>query len=117
MLLDLPHAGTIALRIAHRFERQGIEEPTVEALVELLLPYRSVGENLPTDEAQQVQAQAASWGRSLVIVIEKLELGEDKLGQCIRNLFECLDLAEEGSTLSLRAGENPYSLQRPHPRT
>jgi hypothetical protein len=117
MLIDLPHAGTITLRIAHRFERQGIEEPAVAALVELLLPYRSVGENPPKDETQQVQAQAATWGRSLVAVIEKLEIGEDRLGQCIRNLFECLDLAEEGAILSLRAGENPYSLQRPFPKT
>jgi hypothetical protein len=116
-MLDLPHAGTIALRIAHRFERQGIEEPTVEALVELLLPYRSVGENPPKDEAHQVQTQAATWGRSLVAVIEKLDIGEDRLGQCIRNLFECLNLAEEGAILSLRAGENPSSLQRPYPLT
>jgi hypothetical protein len=116
-MLDLPHAGTIALRIAHRFERQGIEELTVEALVELLLPYRSIGENPPKDEAHQVRTQAAIWGRALVIVIEELELGEDRLGQCIRNLFECLDLAEEGALLSLRAGENPSSLQRPYPLT
>ena len=49
----------------------------------------------------------------LVDEIERHALGEDRLGECIRNLFECLELGAEGAVLSLRAGENPDSLQRP----
>jgi len=37
----------------------------------------------------------------------------DRLGQSVRNLFECLGLAEEGAELSLRCGERPDSLLRP----
>ena len=45
--------------------------------------------------------------------IERLKLGSDRLGQHVRNLFECLELGEEGAQISLRAGENPNSVQRP----
>jgi hypothetical protein len=40
-------------------------------------------------------------------------LGHDRLGQCVRNFFECLELGREGAAISLRAGENPRSMQRP----
>ena len=36
----------------------------------------------------------------------------DRLGQNVRNLFECLGLAEEGRTLSLVCGERPDSALR-----
>ena len=36
----------------------------------------------------------------------------DKLGQCVRNLFECLGLPNEGRRVSLVCGENPDSLMR-----
>ena len=45
--------------------------------------------------------------------IEKAGAGADRLGQQVRNLFECLELGEEGAAISLRAGENPRSLLRP----
>ncbi len=45
--------------------------------------------------------------------LERAHLGSDLLGQLVRNYFECLELGEEGSEISLRAGENPKSLQRP----
>ncbi len=106
--LNLPHAGTIALRIEYHL--QGIEagpevmEP-VERLIELLAPYREAGENPPEE--------AAGLGRRIVDSIERLQAGHDRLGQAIRNLFECLELGEEGARLSLRAGENPQSPLRP----
>ena len=37
----------------------------------------------------------------------------DRLGQLVRNYFECLELGAEGAEISLRAGEDPRSLQRP----
>jgi hypothetical protein len=52
-------------------------------------------------------------GRQLVDAMEAARLGGDRLGQLVRNLFECLELGKEGAEISLRAGENPGSLQRP----
>jgi hypothetical protein len=57
--------------------------------------------------------EAAQLGRRLVECIEADEVGSDRVGQCVRNLFECLALGQEGAALSLRAGEDPNSLQRP----
>jgi len=119
--LDLPHAGTIALRI-QRFvdHRTGHEPPEydrlrakAEELVDLLVAYSASGETPPEPEASNVRDEAAELGREIVALIEKANAGHDRLGQCIRNLFECLALGEEGAEISLRAGEDPNSLQRP----
>lgn len=69
----------------------------------------------PVDDAEseQLRQKAAELGRFLVTQLEKFRLRDDRIGQCIRNLFECLALGQEGAILSLRAGENPQSLQRP----
>ena len=45
--------------------------------------------------------------------IERLHIGDDRLGQAVRNFFECLGLGVEGARLSLLAGENPDSALRP----
>ena len=119
--LDLPHAGTIAERITVLIQRNMDDETMeTEAITELagdlfdvLWPYRVSGENPPEAEAREVRDEAARLGRAIVDEIERLQIGTDRLGQCIRNLFECLELGEEGAAISLRAGENPNSLQRP----
>ncbi|HSP06184.1 MAG TPA: hypothetical protein VLR94_03360 [Acidobacteriota bacterium] len=119
--LDLPHAATISERIATLVHR-ALDETTAEAdsiteltndLFDLLWPYRASGENPPEPEASETREEAARLGRAIVQEIERLQIGGDRLGQCIRNLFECLELGEEGAEISLRAGENPNSLQRP----
>ena len=38
---------------------------------------------------------------------------QNRIGQCVRNLFECLGLAAEGAALSLTCGERPDSPLRP----
>jgi hypothetical protein len=119
--LDLPHAGTIAERIQTLVLRSFEEgDETTDVITELtgelfdlLWPIRIEGENPPEKEALEVRDEAARLGRSIVEQIEILQIGSDRLGQCIRNLFECLELGEEGAEISLRAGENPHSLQRP----
>ncbi|MFZ5495316.1 MAG: hypothetical protein ACOZE5_08265 [Verrucomicrobiota bacterium] len=40
-------------------------------------------------------------------------LGHDRLGQGVRNYFECLELGREGAAIPLRAGKDPESMQRP----
>ncbi len=119
--LNLPHAGTVAARIQYLLAtRLDAADPasrrlleTARELGELLEPYRAAGDNPARREAERVTELAAALGRELVDEIEHRRLGEDRLGQCVRNLFELLELGEEGAIISLRAGENPHSLQRP----
>ncbi|MDB6169279.1 MAG: hypothetical protein JWM88_2143 [Verrucomicrobia bacterium] len=115
--LNLPHAGRIAGRIVSLLDREGVPaagvEKTADKLVAILQPYADSDENPRPDLAARVRDQAAVLGRQLVDQIEAGRLGHDRLGQCVRNLFECLELGREGAILSLRAGEDPASFQRP----
>ena len=119
--LDLPHAGRLADRIQNLLERhaeeQGLEIPGVldaaEQLSNLLFRFTDDDGNPPDAEAMKFRDEAANLGRRLVDEIEANHIAGDRLGQYVRNLFECLELGEEGAAISLRAGENPQSLQRP----
>jgi len=119
--LDLPHAGTIIRRVIQIFdELLDVEKEEHRALLEtadkidsLLFDASWTGENPPPFKAKRICADVAEQARKLVDQIETAGVGYDRLGQCIRNLFECLELGQEGAELSLRAGEDPSSLQRP----
>lgn len=119
--LDLPHAGRLAGRIVSLLQRRSDELgddceaaiATAEELGDLLWPYTADGENPNEPKATRIRDEAAVLGRRLVDEIEALGVGSDRVGQCVRNIFECLELGEEGAAISLRAGENPDSLQRP----
>jgi len=119
--LDIPHAGRMADRILNLLERHveenGIQAEAVleaaEAMSNLLFRYSANDENPEGTEAVEVTAEAATLGRQLVDELERAHIAGDRLGQYIRNYFECLELGEEGARISLRAGENPNSLQRP----
>ncbi|MCF7688929.1 MAG: hypothetical protein K9N01_11570 [Cephaloticoccus sp.] len=115
--LNLPHAGRVAIRIAHLLNRAGRPEcaamQSAVQLVTLLEPYYHNDEDPRPDAAWVVRDQAAALGRQLVAEIEREKLGHDRLGQCVRNLFESLELGREGAIIALSAGENPHSLQRP----
>jgi hypothetical protein len=117
--LDLPHAGRLSKRL-HRlleshFEDERLDAPEIMkaagTLLDILEPYAAEDDN-PRD-ASKVRDEAAAAARDLIDVIEAAQLRGDRLGQLLRNIFECLELGEEGARLSLRAGENPASLQRP----
>jgi hypothetical protein len=113
--LNIPHAATVAARIQHHLATRTKDEEAVAragTLVALLLPYLD-GENPEGDERRRVIDEAARLAREIVGDIERLGCGHDRLGQAVRNLFECLGLGEEGATISLRAGENPDSALRP----
>ena len=79
----------------------------------LLEPFRDLDDNGPAAEAEKVRQSAAALGRLIVDDIEKSGVGYDRLGQAVRNLFECLAMGEEGARISLRAGEDPRSTMRP----
>jgi len=119
--LNLPHAGRIARRILQQLPPKGIPgEPDetrarslVIEMIELLDPSMEQDENPAPALALPLRDKVAEIGRKVVDSIERGGLGHDRLGQCVRNLFECLELGREGADISLRAGENPRSLQRP----
>ncbi len=109
--LNLPHAATLAARI--RYHLRGAAADLSGRLVALLDPWREAESNPPPEEAGRVVREAAALAREIVDVVEQAKLGHDRLGQAVRNLFEVLELGEEGAAISLRAGENPDSVLRP----
>jgi hypothetical protein len=117
--LDLPHAGRLADRIVALLEKHteelGMDAPEVMDVADRLSSYlfRNAGGDDTPSNAMDVRDQAAMLGRQLVDAMEAAHISGDRLGQLIRNLFECLELGKEGAEISLRAGENPKSLQRP----
>jgi hypothetical protein len=119
--LDLPHAGRLADRILNLLERQtaerGIDAPelmeTADRLSNLLFRYSDFDDAPAGDAAVEIRDEAAAIARQLVELIVAAGLTGDRLGQYVRNLFECLELGKEGAEISLVAGENPGSLQRP----
>jgi hypothetical protein len=119
--LNLSHAARVARRIVLLVERPGPDDgPDAEAvrriageIEALLAPCVELDDNPPAPAATLLRARTAALGRALVDHIERGGLGSDRLGQCVRNLFECLELGLEGAIISLRAGEDPQSFQRP----
>lgn len=120
--LNLPHAARVARRIVLLLPAAGRRVPGAPAgasatalkLESLLAPYADLDDNPPPIVAKRIREEVAALGRQLVGEIEQAPaVGHDRLGQSVRNLFECLELGREGSLLGLRAGENPNSLQRP----
>ena len=118
--LDIPHAGRIADRllalIGRYSEELNVEAPEVMETAEKMwsLLFRFTGEDDNPREALRIRDEAAILGRQLVDQMETAHIAGDRLGQLVRNYFECLELGAEGAEISLRAGENPRSLQRPY---
>jgi hypothetical protein len=119
--LNLSHAGRVARRIVMLVPPLTPGEVPDAAVVRmlaaeleaLLAPCLDLDDNPPLKAAIILRDRAAVLARKLVDHIEQGNLGSDRLGQCVRNLFECLELGLEGVSISLRAGENPKSFQRP----
>jgi len=99
-------------------EEKGVEAPeaidAAERLWHLLFRFSGEDDNPPENEALPLRDEAAAIGRELVDAVVAAKLTSDRLGQLVRNLFECLELGKEGSEISLLAGENLNSLQRPY---
>jgi len=70
---------------------------------------RGFDEDPPPGEALGAADRAAEKARGLVAAILAAHARSDRLGQHVRNLFECLGLPEEGAALSLECGERPDS--------
>lgn len=115
--INLPHARTIVARIGRSLEALGAFGETGNggafalhaAYDELEKVLREFDEDPPMEAALKAADAAAGRGRGLVEAILKTPTRGDRLGQSVRNLFECLGLADEGATLSLQCGERPDS--------
>lgn len=98
-------------------ERQHPPPVVTTAVLELLRELDKLLRPYPYDpprrEALKVADEAAVLARRLVDEIVKTGYRGDRLGQCVRNLFECLGLPAEGAEVSLLCGEPPDSLMRP----
>jgi len=115
--INLPHARTVLERIGRSLEAlAAFGESGNGGASRLRASYAVLEAQLrPHDEdpalAQAIAAAdtAAILGRELVVAIIETGCHGDRLGQCVRNLFECLGLPEEGARLSLKCGERPDS--------
>jgi hypothetical protein len=114
--INLPHARTVASRIAHTLEAMGSLQDESDALFkpleELQRELQDYEDDPPRAEALLAADSVANRARTLASAIIETPLRDDRLGRHVRNLFECLGLAEEGATLSLQCGEDPDSLLR-----
>ena len=116
---NLPHARTIVQRIGRSLQALGALPDEEEAKGELQEALRALEETLrdfdedPGAEIAFPAADAAAAaGRRLVDTIKETPWRADRLGQHVRNLFECLGAPDLGATLSLQCGERPDSPMR-----
>ena len=115
--VNLPHARTIVSRLGRTLEALGAFGETGNGgALALLATYdaletavRDFDEDPPIDDALRAADDVATRGRALVEAILATSCRGDRLGQSVRNLFECLGLPEEGANLALRCGERPDS--------
>ncbi len=116
--INLPHARTIAERIERQLEILRVLDgegskrlnATVRALRDKLEPW---AEDADPETAAASADPVVDLARELVRdIVDDERARSDRLGQCVRNLFECLGLPHEGRRVSLACGESPDSLMR-----
>jgi hypothetical protein len=114
--LNLPHARTVTQRIGRSLEALGAFGRGNGDAADLSSAFQALEENLrgydedpPAAEALQAADEAAALARTLVLAILGTSARGDRLGQNVRNLFECLGLPDEGALLALRCGEREDS--------
>lgn len=116
--INLPHSRTIIQRIGRSLEALGAfsEAGNGGALLELHAAFRALegaaerfDEDPPLEAAIRAADVVAERARALVSTILAASAHSDRLGQHVRNLFECLGLSAEGARLSLECGERPDS--------
>jgi hypothetical protein len=115
--LNLPHARTVIQRIGRSLEALGaFGEESNGGAVRLHHAYealeresRPFDDDPPLEQALLAADALAVHARALVLAIMETPARGDRLGQSVRNLFECLGLAEEGAALAVKCGERPDS--------
>jgi hypothetical protein len=117
VLINLPHTRIIVDRIGRSLDNlggfteggNGASSDLGAAYEELEATVREHEQDLPPHLAIPAADAVAERGRTLVAAILRTRCRGDRLGQCVRNLFECLGLSEEGAALGLECGERPDS--------
>jgi hypothetical protein len=116
--INLPHARTIAERIERQLEILRVLEgegskPLNATILDLRHKLEPWVEDAEPEKAAESADPIVDSARALVkAIIDDERARGDRLGQCVRNLFECLGLPNEGRRVSLACGENPESLMR-----
>ncbi len=117
--INLPHSRTVLARIGRMLEflsAMGPEAPGGPGLQAAFQGLERAAEPYDEDPALAAAIDAADAlaerARELVAALLATPVRSDRLGQHVRNLFECLGLPEEGAALSLRCGEKPDSMMR-----
>jgi len=118
--INLPHARTVIQRVGRTLDFQGAFRPETAGGATGVRPafdaLESAAAPFDDDPGLEVAIEAADAlagrARALVAAILETPVRSDRLGQHVRNLFECLGLGEEGATLSLQCGERPDSPMR-----
>jgi hypothetical protein len=115
--INLPHARTVTARIGRSLEALGgFGAEGNGGATDLQRAYETVEQSLrdwdedpPMPDAIRAADHSAVHARALVAAIAATTVRGERLGLHVRNLFECLGLAEEGRRLSLECGERPDS--------
>ncbi len=105
--------GRLVYYLAQRAEPEPGQVDVRDLLDELekdLAPYDN---DPPMLEALAVVVELGEKARAIADQIVLRGHRGDRLGQCVRNLFECLGYPEEGAQRSLECGERPDSPLRP----
>jgi hypothetical protein len=117
--INLPHSRTVLARIGRMLEfldafaEDARGGPALHAAFQALERETEPHDEDPALAAAIAAADAlAERARTFVEALLQTPVRSDRLGQHVRNLFECLGLPEEGAELSLRCGEKPDSLMR-----
>lgn len=118
--INLPHARTVAERVLRTLEAldafgqagNGGGLGLRDAIARLEHALMRFLDDPPPEEALRAADEVAALARGLVAAIVGTHVASDRLGQHVRNLFECLGLPAEGRELSLRCGERADSLLR-----
>jgi len=117
--VNLSHAANIARRLCARIAQSVPADKDSESLEQAnlilaeLFPYIYDQHSPSSAEQMIVVSHVLDLARHLVNLIQIEKIQSDRIGQSVRNLYECLGRGEEGSHLGLLSGENPNSLQRP----
>jgi hypothetical protein len=115
--INLPHTRAVHLRIGRTLDFLGAfredaspSAPRLQKAFEDLEHAAAPYDDDPAEKEALAAADAlAVRARTLVDAILEGSTRSDRLGQHVRNLFECLGLGEEGAGLGLACGERPDS--------
>lgn len=105
--------GRLIYYLAQRPEAEPGQVDVRDLLDELerdLAPYES---DPPMLEALAAALELGQKARAIADQMVVAGYRGDRLGQCVRNLFECLGFPDEGAQRSLECGERPDSPLRP----